>query len=461
MRLLLAAFLFLSSFTAWAQATLRLTSIPSGTPAGATIYVAGSFNGWNPRLAAYALTPEGNGQYAITLPGTVRGSIQFKFTLGSWDTCEATASGGSASNRTFTVPATGAATYTGTVPAWTARTSTATASVSVMSTTFAMPQLGRTRTIRLYLPPDYATSTKTYPVLYMHDAQNLFDNATSFSGEWGVDEALDQLHAQGDWGCIVVGIDNGGASRINEYSPYVNAQYGGGQGDAYVDFIINTLKPYIDARYRTRPDRLSTGIMGSSMGGLISLYAGLKRPDVFGRVGVFSPSLWFAPRIYSFAKASQPLRPDPRLYLVGGSAESTTQAADQRRMVDTLAAAGYGVGTELDTLIVRGGTHTESWWRQYFPAAYRYLFAGTATALPEPERSTLTLTPNPGPDSNGLLTVQYPGAKGEAELLDYTGKVLVHARLRHGRAELDLGHLPPGVYRVRVGKVVKGWVKRQ
>ncbi|MDV7392611.1 alpha/beta hydrolase-fold protein, partial [Arthrospira platensis SPKY1] len=129
--------------------------------------------------------------------------------------------------------------------------STAAANVQIMNNAFFMPQLNRSRRIWVYLPPDYNTSNKHYPVIYMKDGQNLFDQATSFSGEWQVDETLNTLFNQGDYGAIVVGIDNGGSERLNEYSPWVNAQYGGGQGNAYMAFVAETLKPHIDANFRT------------------------------------------------------------------------------------------------------------------------------------------------------------------------------------------------------------------
>ena len=134
----------------------------------------------------------------------------------------------------------------------------------------------------------------------MHDSQNLFDNYYSFAGEWGIDETLNSLFNAGDYGCIVVGVDNGGVERINEYSPWVNASYGGGDGDKYARFIVETLKPYIDQNYRTSPEREKTGIMGSSMGGLISFYIGLKYQEVFSKIGIFSPSFWFSKECYSF-----------------------------------------------------------------------------------------------------------------------------------------------------------------
>lgn len=267
-----------------------------------------------------------------------------------------------------------------------ARASTARATVSVLDTAFAMPQLGRTRRVWLYLPPDYHTSTKRYPVLYLHDGQNVFDAATSYAGEWGVDEALDSLHAAGGWGAIVVAVDNGQQRRLDEYSPWRNPRHGGGgEGDAYVDFLATTLKPHIDRHYRTRPDRLNTGVAGSSMGGLISLYAALKYPEVFGRAGVFSPAFWFAPELFGYARAAAP-RPGTRFYFVTGAREGDrpeVYVADHRRMLDTLAAAGFRRGVEIEEHVRADGTHSEGFWRREFPAAYRWLFRGTeAPAAP-------------------------------------------------------------------------------
>lgn len=393
----------------WSQAparagaglTIRLTSVPTGTPADATIYVAGTFNNWNPAAPGYRLTPRKHGQYAITLPDSVRGPVEFKFTLGSWDAAELDSAGGGVANRTFSVPASGAATYTGTVAAWrdprTAppRLHTARPTVSVLDTAFAIPQLGRTRRIWLYLPPDYATSTKRYPVLYMQDGQNVFDAATSFAGEWGVDETLDSLQAAGDWGAIVVAVDNGGSNRVNEYMPWPGtvAGIGGGEGARYVDFVVQTLKPYVDARYRTRPGRLDTGIGGSSLGGLISLYAALRYPEVFGRVLAFSSSLFINPDIFALARAARPLRPASRFYFISGLNEGGTGpllraiARGQGAVVDTLAAAGFDVAADIRSFLPADGAHAEWFWRREFPAAYRWLFSdGGGPAAGAPDR---------------------------------------------------------------------------
>ncbi len=259
------------------------------------------------------------------------------------------------------------------------RPHSATASVSVLDTAFAIPELGRTRRVWVYLPPDYASSGKAYPVLYMHDGQNVFDAATSYAGEWGVDEALDSLHAAGDPGVIVVAVDNGQQQRMNEYSPWIHPQHGGGEGDEYADFLANTLKPHVDARYRTRPGPESTGIMGSSMGGLISLYAALRHPEVFGRVGVFSPSLWFSDSVFVAARAGVASGARPRMYFVSGGSEGPGTAprivvVSQQRMIDTLAAAGWTVGTDVLAAAPDDGEHREWFWRREFPAAYRWLF---------------------------------------------------------------------------------------
>ena len=384
-RLACAAALALLAAPAGAQLTVRAT-LPSDTPADAAVHVAGSFNGWNPAAAAWKLARQPDGTWAITLPDSVRGPVELKLTRGSWATVETTARGADVPNRTVVVPPSGAATLDVAVGGWrdrfapTVRRSTASPNVRVVRDSFPMPQLGRTRRVWLYLPSDYATSGRRYPVLYLHDGQNVFDDATSFAGEWGVDESLDSLHAAGDPGAIVVAVDHGGDRRLDEYDPWRNPdpKLGGGEGDAYVDFLAHTLKPWVDAHYRTRPDAAHTGVMGSSMGGLISLYAALKYPRVFGRAGVFSCACWVAgPRILAYARshAGAARAAGVRLYFVVGGAETATggPARDQGIMVDTLVAAGYP-RRAIHAEVAPDGRHAEWFWRREFPAAYRWLF---------------------------------------------------------------------------------------
>src|SRR5688572_22896510 len=218
--------------------TLHVTVPPDAGP----VYLSGNLpelGPWNPgKFPLHGTGPTRTTVLALP-PNT---TLEFKFTLGSWQTVETTSAGQDIANRTFTMPDSPFATFATTVAAFRAASSraatrpasTASPNVSILHPAFPIPQLDRTRRIWIYLPPDYATSTKTYPVIYMHDGQNVFDAVTSFSGEWGVDETLDQLHTQGDHGAIVVAIDNGGAHRLGEYSPWrssANPRYGGGDGD--------------------------------------------------------------------------------------------------------------------------------------------------------------------------------------------------------------------------------------
>ncbi|WP_373941728.1 alpha/beta hydrolase-fold protein [Polaribacter sejongensis] len=132
--------------------------------------------------------------------------------------------------------------------------STKAANVSILQTTFVINGLNDiAHKIWLYLPPNYTTSTEKYDVIYMHDAQNLFDDATSFVGEWGIDETLNTLYKNTGKNFIVVGIENGGEKRIEEYTPWKNEKYGGGKGAIYINFLVNKLKPFIDKKYRTKP----------------------------------------------------------------------------------------------------------------------------------------------------------------------------------------------------------------
>ena len=196
------------------------------------------------------------------------------------------------------------------------------------------PSLNNRRDIIVYLPPSYKHSDNRYPVLYMQDGQNLFDPATSFAGEWQVDETLEDLcRKRGTRSNSCRHPKHDGGAWI-EYSPFVDHTYGGGQGNHYVAFIANTLKPLIDAHFRTLPQRRKTGIMGSSMGGLISLYAFFRREDVFGFAGVMSPSLWFARgSIYSYVENASYL--PGRIYLDAGTREMGGTRGNLRRRVQS------------------------------------------------------------------------------------------------------------------------------
>lgn len=235
------------------------------------------------------------------------------------------------------------------------------------------PQLDTVRTIRIYLPVGYETTDDKYPVLYMHDAQNLFDTATAFSGEWQVDEFLEGQKGQK---VIVVGVDQGNEKRIAELTPFPHEKYGGGDAAAYVDFIRETLKPHVDATYRTLTAAENTAVMGSSLGGLVSLYAAVKYPEVFGMAGVFSPSFWFSEEIYGFTEASE-INKDARFYFLGGTSEDKTLVGNIKKMNVLLLKKGLSEEKIL-VKIVEGGEHNEAFWSSEFPEAFKWLFPENA-----------------------------------------------------------------------------------
>lgn len=224
----------------------------------------------------------------------------------------------------------------------------------------------------VYLPPNYATSTKRFPVIYMHDAQNLFDAETSYAGEWSVDETLNNYYKTSKNGFIVVGVENGGEKRIEEYTPWPNKKYGGGKGAIYIDFLVNELKPYIDENYRTKTKAKHTAIIGSSLGGLISFYGGLKYPDVFGKIGALSPSFWFSINSFAFASRNSNTK-NTKLYLLIGDKEGGSMVSDTEKMEQLLLEKGFPK-ENLKTKIVANGKHTESFWRDEFLETILFLY---------------------------------------------------------------------------------------
>lgn len=346
--------------------------LPGGSNTNPHLFLTGDFNGWNPADKTWEMTPDKAGKFTLfkTLP---RGIYHFKVTRGNWQKVECDKKGNAVDNRVFTLV--NDTTITLNIAAWQdsfpAKTKehTASAQVHIINERFNMPQLGRQSRIWIYLPKDYQSSKRSYPVIYMHDGQNLFDNYTSGYGEWGIDEILDKM--TGNKECIVVGIDHGGEYRITEYDPY-DSKYGKGKGDDYVNFLIKTLKPYIDGYYRTKSGSKNTTIAGSSMGGLISMYAALKYPGVFGSAGIFSPAFWIAPEIYRFAE-QQKLSSKSRFYFVCGDAESDTMVADMQKMVNIIRQKLPDTNKSPE-IIVKGASHNEKQWNNDFPGFYEWLF---------------------------------------------------------------------------------------
>ena len=249
----------LFSFYSNAQFNIRLIVTEAATKKNEDIYVAGNFNNWTPNDEKYKLKPFAGGRKSIIIKDVPAGTYAFKFTRGSWDKVECLADGRNIQDKVIDVSADASQDYT--IAGWKddypdkPKPYTASPQVRIIDTSFAIPQLYRKRRIWIYLPKGYASASKAYPVLYMHDGQNLFNEQTAANGEWGVDECLDSLQKQTGKECIVVAIDNGGDKRLSEYTPYdfnYNKNIVKAEGKLYVDFIVQTLKPFIDTKYRTK-----------------------------------------------------------------------------------------------------------------------------------------------------------------------------------------------------------------
>ncbi len=372
MRFGLIICLLIQQFISAAQQKVSfiINTLPAYHKVGDSIFIAGSFNNWNPHDSRFVLKKTG-GKHGITIE-LPPGMFEYKFTRGSWDQVETLEGGWPGANRIVRIP--GEDTVSVDIPHWSdhfpkqAKKSTASSNVHIVDSVFYMPQLKRHRRIWIYLPSDYTTSRKKYPVLYMHDGQNVFDEATSSFGEWGVDEALDTLGPQHRQ-MIVVGIDNGGDKRLNEYAPYDMEKYGKGEGALYVEFIVKTLKPFIDKHYRTKKCKDHTSIAGSSMGGLISFYAILNYPKVFGAAGVFSPAFWINPQLKQI-EARQAKKVKGKIYFYAGQQEGDSMVPDMLHVFEQMQQHSKA---KMETVIRGEGRHDEPTWRAEFVEFYRWL----------------------------------------------------------------------------------------
>jgi predicted alpha/beta superfamily hydrolase len=431
-----------------AQLTFNITSVPANTPSEDMIYFVGDFNSWNPGDANSVLHNMGASGYFLTL-NIPSGTINYKFTRGSWQTVEGNQTGGFIENRSSTFSA--GDTIQIQILSWEDlggnSSSTALSSVSVLSSNFFMPELNRNRKIWVCLPTDYNTAlNKNYRVVYMHDGQNLFDVANSFAGEWGIDEHMRDLFNQGDPSAIIVGIENG-PERIDEYCPWFNPTYGGGEGDEYVDFIKSTLKPYVDSVYRTLPQASETAIAGSSLGGLISLYAAAKYPETFGKAGVFSPAFWINSEPLNTWLQTIDLPQDLRVYMVGGTSESSTMISNMNQVRQNLLNAGVS-DTNIIVNSVSDGAHSEWFWNREFPEAYIWLFrnnvVNTNVNQVFKDEQAFTIYPNP---SNSKLSLEVTfQVDATYAIFDLSGKELMRDTISSRLTEINIESLAAGKY---------------
>lgn len=438
-----------------AQMTLRVNVPQYYMPLLEDVYVAGTFNGWATSDPTYRLTSQADGSWTVQIDQLTNGTpLEFKFNRGDWERVEGTSTGGFVPNRQATFLNNTEQTFV--IEGWEdfPGTSTASGDMNVLGTRIEIPQLDRTRRVWVYLPPGYHSSSAYYPVVYMLDGQNLFDAATSFVGEWGVDEAMEALPT-GSLQAIVVGIDNGGDQRINEYSAWVNPQYGGGQGEAFATFITETLKPLIDQQFRTLTSRNYTAIMGSSLGGLMSMYMVMAFNDTFGRAGVMSPSFWFTSGIYDLAQ-SHTFNPNTRIFMLGGTGESATMVSNMQQMRSDLLDRGY----DEDRVRLEAheyGQHNEAYWGGEYTEVFTWLFADFDASVVEPNRpQALSLVPNP---ARHAVTID-SNIDQWCELMVFglTGRMVINTRIIPSlRQAVDVSHLAPGTYRVVLRNETQTW----
>lgn len=348
------------------QAQFSIT-IQVQSPNADTVFLAGNINGWNPGDENYKIR-----QNKLHLHN-FSGILEFKFTKGNWNNVETNEDGTDIANRVAKI--TSDTTITCVIKGWkqafkqSAPKHTASKHVLLLKDSFYLTQLKRYKNIWVYLPDDYFTAIhKRYPVLYMHDGQNLFDASRSAFGEWQIDETIDSLTATGIRGAIVVGIDNEAAKRLNEYNPYTNDRFGMGEGDSYISFIVNTLKPYVDSSLRTLADAEHTAIAGSSMGALISLYAVIKHPQTFGCAGIFSPAFWIAPPIKEAVTSTQ-FPANTLFYFYAGEMESNEMVPD---MLDVLHRIDAKRCCKTFLLTNASGQHSEAYWQAPFVDFYNW-----------------------------------------------------------------------------------------
>ena len=338
------------------------------------VYISGNFNNWRTQDKEFMMEKIGSSSYHYKFPNDFDypDELLYKFTKGDWSDVEINNEGNRTENRsTFR--------HTGIQEEHVARwrknwlpfKQNYLPQVLLISDEFEIPQLNKTRKIWALLPHDYDNSSESYPVMYLQDAQNLFNESAEF-GNWEIDKKLAVMSEYKIGKIIIIAIEHADEDRIKEYN-VGKTILGKGEGKKYIRFVRDTLKPFIDSNFRTKKEQEFTGIGGSSMGGLVSIFSGLQNPDVFGRLMIFSPSLWVVPEIKISSKKATVA--DTKIYLYGGGQESQTMVSDMKIFKQKLISSTFiKENTKINLSINPKGKHNETYWSDEFPKAIEWLF---------------------------------------------------------------------------------------
>ncbi|SKB74358.1 Predicted hydrolase of the alpha/beta superfamily [Soonwooa buanensis] len=343
------------------------------------VYITGNFNAWNPKDPNFKMTKIDNAHYFIDIADEkLPDIIEYKFTKGGWGNVEIDKYDNITANKK--VKKTDKESNNK-VEKWRINWGPFKKeffpNVELIDEAFYSPQLDKTRKVWALLPYNYHETEQDYPVLYLQDAQNLFNESSAF-GNWEIDKKLALLAEYGRGNLIVIAVEHGNNDRIKEYIFDNEEVTEGAEGKKYLRFITDTLKPFVDKNYRTKKDRDNTGIGGSSLGALISIYAGFLYPEVYSKLMIFSPSLWVEPNndfpLMKFSKAFY-----TKVYLYGGAKEGSQMVERIEKFetaLQTWELQDY-FNFETKTSINDEGTHQEFYWSQEFPRAIEWLYYDT------------------------------------------------------------------------------------
>lgn len=362
--------------------TIKIRNNNKSSHVGENFYLTSNFHAWDPKGIVVGQVPDFGQSITIKVSDIPAGLFEYKFTRGTWETSASTAEGRLEGPLSTTISS-DTTLYTD-IDGWRDdfQSSTASPQVHVLDSAFYFPSLELSRRVWIYLPKSYATSSRKYPVIYMHDGDDLFDEATSKGRigplEWHVDETIDSSAHD----AIVVAIAQAEdiSQRQNEYFVRPNTRFKNPVGAKYMADIVHILKPYVDQRYRTLSDKDHTAMAGSSVGGLFTFYAGLMYPDVFGTLGIFSSSFWLDDEnittIIQEIEDTKSIAEQQYFFYGGGNENRLKPDGSYVRMDDDLRTVADMLIRQVDATVEISinpeGRHGAWYWQKAFPDFYSW-----------------------------------------------------------------------------------------